>query len=121
MRYFSKTDYPLFREWLKARGHGVPDLWQLPKVGFIDGVSCGFLIQTDTPIAMIDYLVSNPNASVIKRAKSIKGIINRLMGEAKSLNFKIIFANSKIRSVQRLAMSLRFEDLGNFKTFSRRI
>ena len=121
MRLFEPEDYAIVSKWFDQRQMHVPFVC-LPRIGFIeDHFAAGFMIQTDTPVACIDFLVSNPESDIKKRGEAIKSVVLSLIEECKRRGFKRIKCDSTVRSVENLAISLGFTDLGNFRTFNREI
>jgi hypothetical protein len=122
MRLFEPDDYQVIQGWFSNRGMPWPPYQYLPKIGFIeDFYAAGFLIQTDTPIAMIDFIISNPAAPLRKRAESVESVVMALIEEAKQKKFKAICSNSRIHSIKNLAKSLGFKEIGEFSEFYREI
>ena len=121
MRLFEPEDYQFLSQWFLKREMHVPYVY-LPSVGFIeDHFAAGFLIQTDTPVACIDFLVSNPDSDMKKRGEAIVHVVQALIDEARRRKFKALKVNSHIRSVERLSAAFGFNDLGDFRTFYKEI
>lgn len=122
MRLFEADDYPILQGWFQKRGMKAPPYSYLPKVGFIDDFyAAGFLIQTDTPIAVIDFIISNQSSNVAERADAVASVVSRLMAEAKRRGFKAIHCTTKFRSIGRLAKSFGFYPTGELNSYYREI
>ncbi len=122
MRLFEADDYQVLERWFHKRGMKAPPYVYLPKIGFIDDYyAAGFLVQTDTPIAVIDFLISNPSADVTKRGISVSSVIECLIEEAKRRKFKSLKCDSQIPSVGKLAKAFGFTEVGDFRNFYREI
>lgn len=122
MRLFEGDDYEIIARWFEKRGMRCPPVQYFPKVGFIEDLcAAGFLIQTDTPVAIIDFLISNKGVSELKRGRGIESVVDALIKEAKRRGFKSIRATSQIGSVCDLAKRFKFVEVGEFKTFFKEI
>lgn len=122
MRHYEMDDYPELASWFRARGLSVPCDEDLPDNGVIvPGVAAGFLIQTDTSAALIDFFISNPDTSSRARGEALDAIARALMGRAHQLGYKRVLCNSQLDTIVRRARALGFQELGEFKSFSKEI
>jgi GNAT superfamily N-acetyltransferase len=84
-RAFTEGDYPIIAEWYKARGFPLLPLHMLPQNGaVVEGAAAGFLYLTDSPIAWMEWIVTNPEAS--GRGEAIKAVVEHLHKVAKDNN-----------------------------------
>jgi hypothetical protein len=93
-------DLPEIASW---RSGGVMPWEQLPPVGFmVRGVAAGWLIQTDTAMALLEHFVSNP----------LESICIALVHEARGLGFSHVVVLPSDRSIERRVRRLGFEVAG---------
>lgn len=86
----------------------VPSIY-FPKYGLIvEGVACGFLIKTDTPIALLDFFFGNPKAKQAEKLKAFKLISQGLIKEAVRDGFSVIQTDTKVLSLKKVANGLGF-------------
>ena len=122
MRIFDPDDYKIIQDWFYGHHMQAPLASYLPNIGFIEDYYCaGFLVQTDTPIALIDFVVTNPVAQLRARAEAVHSIIDTLIKEAKRRGFKAVKCDTQKRSIAKLSVPFKFADLGNFHTFYREL
>lgn len=121
--------FKILKEWWLERGAEVPFKEFFPKTGFIisgdNGVRicAGFLFKTDGNIAIINHIVSNPLPMEKKvRDQAMDLIIEALVSEAMSCDFKLVTAASNVEKLNE-----RYEKHGFIKSdtnethFGRRI
>lgn len=117
MRLYEPSDYPIVKEWIEMRGFPTPLPSDLPEIGFIeDFVAAGFLIQTDTSTAIIDFYVTNPEASPIKRAYALNKLTECLIQDAKSRGYKKVRCSTRVVSISKLAKFHGFKSVGTFES-----
>lgn len=118
MRLWEISDYDQVSSWFKARSMPSPRRGDFPQVGFIvEGVAVGFLVQTDTPCAIIDFFISNPAASRRKRREALDSITDELVRAARSLGFRAVKADTEILTIKKRAQRSGFRALGEFSSF----
>lgn len=96
MRKFEDKDYPVVCEWWK--GYDWPEIpyTMLPINGLIiDNTCAGFLYQTDSDLAWIEFIVGNPTIDKNKRAEGLEQLIGGLKDKAKELGFKTVFTATR--------------------------
>lgn len=92
-RSFTSADYPVVCQWWTARQWPQIPLMMLPRRGFIvDGYCAGFLYLTDSPIAWLEWVVSNPDSDKIERQKALDNLISSLLNAAKEAGCKAVFS-----------------------------
>ena len=95
-----RGDYEMFVSWWDGHvGWEAPLEHALPDSGFLvegDGfpVVAGWLYRTDSSIAWLEWIISNPQASKEERADALPILIERLTHEARMLGFKIVFTST---------------------------
>jgi hypothetical protein len=118
VEHFSFSHYRELADWFKRREMAVPALEDLPKVGFvIPGVAAGFLVQTDTPGAELDFFISNPEKGRRHRALALDSIVESLTAHAKSLGYRFLKCSSQINTIRKRARYSGFRELGDFSCF----
>lgn len=91
IRRVVEGDYYVIDEWRKARG-----LRKLPREYYptngmiIEGVAAVFLTKTDTDIALVENIVTNPEATVGDRSKALTKLLKRAEETAKKLGFTML-------------------------------
>lgn len=122
IKEYTPKDYYEISSWFWGRDMAVPLPEDLPEVGLIvPGVAAGFLIWTDTSVAILDFFITNPKEISFKRGRALNDIIDGLMLRAKQIGFTKVKCDSNIAAIQRKAKSLGFSDLGTYKAYSREI
>lgn len=122
MRRYVESDYQQIKSWLIKRDRSYPQADNLPTIGLIvDDVACGFLIKTDTKTAIMEYFISNPDASIFKINEAIDLIILGLTELAEDNGFKYIKCDSNLRSIQRKALKNGFIPIGNYHNFIKEV
>ena len=122
MTDYESDYYPEIAGWFRARGAKAPKPENLPKVGvFIQEVAVGFLIQTDTSTAILDFFIANPEATKAARSTALDMIAKELIGKAKMLGFDSVRCDSQLDTIVKRARALGFSDLGDFKVFTKEI
>lgn len=95
--YKRETDYPTLAQWWNAHKEwtAIPvDI--LPEIGaVVEGVCAGFLYRTDSKIAWIEWIISNPESEPAVRARGLDLVIEALLGIAKDLGFVSVFSAVK--------------------------
>lgn len=105
VREFLPEDYPVICGWLEKRGVPAPTIDHLPPVGWIvDDVCCGFLVQSDSGIAFVDFFVSNPDSSEEDRLAAYDMAWPITEKKARDLGFKMLGVYTKIPKVVAISM-----------------
>ena len=117
-QYDFDLHYDMVSRWFRDREMPVPRPFDFPSFGLIvPGLGAGFLIQTDTPYGIIDFLISNPLAARKKRSDAMDEITTSLMAQAKRLGFRGVKADAEILVSKERARRLGFRCLGSFDSF----
>jgi len=79
--------------WEKHQWPKIP-LTMLPQTGYIvDDLCAGFLYQTDSNIAWLEFIISNPESTKDDRSKALDILIDRLSEDARGMGFTMIFSS----------------------------
>jgi hypothetical protein len=119
---FDKTDYPSLCEWYRQYGQTPPQFEDLPDYGLIvPSVAAGFLVQTDTPLAMLDFFIGNRQMPKDKRNQALNEIVSGLIGAGSALGFKCFRADTQLETVRRRALDSGFGYLGDLSAYVLRL
>lgn len=112
LRMWSAADYPLLESWWI--GHGWPPVPQrvLPPLGVImENQAAGFLYMDNggTGVAMLEWLVTDPNAKPFGAARALFSVVEFLKQEAKQLDYPIILTTCRQDSLAKLLERAGFQ------------
>ena len=94
VRPYTPADYPLISSWWNARSFPPIPPQFLPPTGFIVGDhAAGFLYSTDSGIAWMEWITTNPQSVKIDRDNALNSLIDALTVEAKRLGFSAVFTS----------------------------
>jgi len=92
---YNRLDYWELCSWWAGHGWMAPDQDMLPEHGFIiNNICAGFLYKTDSKIAWLEFIISNPRSEKLERNKALDLLIEQLYSRAKELGFKAIFTSA---------------------------
>ena len=103
IRALKEKDYDKLCQWWKFWRFGAPDRKYLPNNGKggimvtnngID-ICCGFLYFTNSKIAWLEFIVSNPEYRENDRQEAIEYLIENLIAIASSKGFEAVFTSVK--------------------------
>jgi len=119
IRRLLPEDLDELNRWYAAHGAGPVPGRTVPEFGLIvPDVAAGHLYRTDSDIALIDGLVTNPEASSATRHEALTGIVGGLLAEARRTGCARVLAFTKHDTIRRRAMDLHgARDLGAFSLF----
>lgn len=104
VRWKPKDHYKAIASWFHARELPAPLPADLPEVGFIvDNRVAGWIYRTDSTVAFIDGIISNPNTLPSQRRQSLQVLAGVLVDYGISLGYRVIIATSSHPSIQELA------------------
>jgi hypothetical protein len=116
LRAFNPLDLDEMNRWYDLRGEPGVKIEMLPRLGFLaPGIAAGFLYQTDSALALVEGLVSNPEALLCKRAKALHLILGALTDAAKDFGFKLVIGSSKKTGPVALTLRQGFRKIGSFE------
>jgi hypothetical protein len=107
--YDQETHYPILCEWWLAHGWTPmgPDF--LPSQGYvIEDVCAGFLYCSDSRVAMIEWVVSNPEAAPRKVVRGLKVLLKGLQNLAAENDYTAVFSFVQQPRLQKLYESTGF-------------
>lgn len=108
VRKVESKDLNEIKSWYLKRGI-VFDTSYLPKFGLIaDGICAGFLYRTDSTLAVVGNLVSDPDSDRETRSQALDLLIEMLYSRARFEGFKRVTAASNLNSVKKRLVSLGF-------------
>lgn len=118
MRLYEADDYAVLKSWFQARGMATPPPSALPALGVIvDNAAAGFLIQSDTSVAVIDFYISNPKIEAHRRDAALDHVTETLFKHAKRLGFKYVKCTTRLEAIAKRAKTHGFNEIGMFRTF----
>jgi hypothetical protein len=121
--YDPRKDYETLTVWWD--GHGVehtPDNL-LPAFGLVvPGVCAGFLYQTDSDLALIEGLISNPETSAQIRDEALDDLVTALCVQARTLGYQAISGFTQVPRVASRAQRHGFKiGDGTYQLVTRRL
>lgn len=105
---FGPQDYATVSSWWEDRGWPVLPLRSLPRTGvvvWVDGrrTAAGWVYRTDSDIAWLEYLVSDPHTPFEKRDGAVDAAIRYLLAKSQDMGYRVIFTSSNNpRLIERL-------------------
>lgn len=104
-RIWSAADYPTLCGWWEAHGFPAVPALRLPPLGVIyDNTAAGFLYMDNggTGVAMLEWLVTNPEAKPMQAAKALRKVVAALKAEAARMDYVMLLTTCKQPSLARL-------------------
>lgn len=91
--------YPLIAGWWAKHQWAIIPKECLPQTGLIavqgeTPLAAAFLYRTDSAMGWLEFMVTNPDANPITRARGLKEVIKRLSSEAPHLGIKCLFSST---------------------------
>ncbi len=104
--------YPLLEVWWAAKKFGSVPAILLPKEGWVayideKPIATAFLYTTNTPIAWVEWLVSNPESTKAERDETIPALLSFIEKEAVARGAMALFTSTQPEGVIK-----RFEACG---------
>jgi hypothetical protein len=100
--------------WYDLRGQPLVNATFPPMGLIVEGVCACFLYQTDGDIAMIEGLISNPQAPGFQRYASANDIIKRLKNYAIARGYTKVIGITQDAGTLKRVQRLGFRDLGTY-------
>lgn len=111
IRRYEKKDFPMIAAWFNRRGLAI-DPNDLPAIGFIrNEAAAGFLYETGSNVALIENIITNPDANLFERYNGVREVVKKLLEICRFKRYRI-WAITKSRSISRMAVSFGFEGQG---------
>jgi hypothetical protein len=111
-RIWSHADYPMLCGWWEAHGFPAVPMLRLPPLGIIyDDTAAGFLYMDNggSGVAMIEWLVTNPEAKPMAAAKALAKVVAALKAEAKRMEYAMILTTCRQPSLAKLLERCGFQ------------
>ena len=110
---FDESHYLDLCRWWESHGMPIVPMDHLSTHGrVVDNIAAGFLIATDTPLAILDFFITNPESSKEDRDKALDELTQTLIKDAKVLGYDVLMASSKISAVVERAKKNGFKSIG---------
>ena len=110
LRRIKPQDYPVIEGWYRKRKLSPPPWQDLSETGWIaDDRVAGWLLCTNSSVALIEGLISNPDAMPSLRKESMLKLSGFLVDTALLLGYSKVIAVSKHPSVDKVAKQLGFK------------
>lgn len=88
------ADYATLAKWWTAQNFPTIAPEYLPQCGLIvDGLCAGFLYESDSAIAWVEWIVANPEAEKALRREALDKLLDALVLHAKERGYKAIFTS----------------------------
>ena len=121
LRRVVKEDLTAINRWYRQRNLPLVTADVLPDVGFIaPGVAAVFLYQTDSSIAMIEGLISNPEATLRDRKLAIDASILQCVYYARALGYTQVIGLTRDAGTYKRVKRHGFFDLGTYQMVAKR-
>lgn len=114
---YKPGNYKAVESWYRARGLKAPPPQYLSDMGYIaDGRVAGWLYLTNSNVALIEGIISNPYSSPSSRRQSLKKLGGTLIDMALSLGYSVIKVETNHPSIQQIVEDMGFKE-HEIKTF----
>lgn len=108
-RYQPERHYPTLCKWLHFYQLEPIEEAFLPPTGFVvEGVAMGFLVRTDTKLAIIEPLVNNLYSPAAERERATDLVVLAVLEEARALGFHRVEGSTTREVVVARALRLGF-------------
>lgn len=99
-----ETDYKMISEWWEGHKWPVIPASSLSRNGLIvhedgENLSCGFLYGTDSDISIIEWVLSNPTAGLVKRSIGVKVLVAKLTELSQTMGYGVCMTWLNSRSL----------------------
>ena len=122
IRDYFPEDYQMISGWCCKRDMSPPPEWSIPSTGVIvPDVACGFILCMNNQCGVMDFFMTNPEVDKKTRKGAIDAIVEELELSAKEAGIRMLFANSKIKSIQEAAIRTGYELMGSFLSFKKEL
>jgi len=121
MRDFVAADLEDMNRWYTLRGLPPIPLAMLSPTGLIvPSVAAMWLYKTDSNLAILDCLITNPEAPLRERSDAVKCLSRGLLDAAHGAGYKAVVAWCASHGVSRIAQTLGFQPGGSYALVKRR-
>jgi hypothetical protein len=109
IRQYTEKDYDLLKSWWNAHNWKEVPSSSLPACGYIvNNVCAGFLYLTNSDMALLEWVVSDPNSKADLRDQSLDLLLAVLTEEAKLNGVKFIFTATRHPKLQERYKNHKF-------------
>lgn len=117
IKRYKPTDYAGIVSWYKARGLSAPPKDSLSTMGFVaDNRVAGWLYLTNSNVALIEGVISNPYTVPSLRRASLQKLAGVMVDSALSLGYTTIKVDTNHPSIQKIVTDMGFKE-HSLKTF----
>ncbi len=111
MRAYVPEDYFQIMDWWVKRTEGEPiEAQYLSDIGFIvDGLAAVFLFTTNSKVAYIDFLISNPEAPHQDSQMALDTVVQACISRAKKEGFRVLLGSTSRAYVCNRAVKNGFQ------------
>lgn len=110
IRRYQKRDFEMLKRWYKERGLGAPQEAALSDAGWVaDERVVGFLYVTNSNIALIDGIVSDPHSLPSNRKQSLQQLCSTIVDVAVMMGYTNIIAATSNESIKEICRKMAFQ------------
>jgi hypothetical protein len=121
IRRYKDSDYGMIKKWAKSRGMLAPKAASLSTLGYIcDERVAGWIYLTDSNIAFIDGVISNPDTVPSFRRMALKKLCGAMVEKAQQMGYTNIIATTKHPAIQKICEDMGFVTAPDFKIYALR-
>lgn len=97
--------------WGSQHSFPLPPKEMLPNTGFmVNETACGFLYSTNSSLAWLEWVFSNPEKSEHERQESLDILFQMIEATAKELDIKAVFSASAIPAYSKILLRNGFNE-----------
>lgn len=113
--YDHKRHAGVISKWLKAKNLTLPDERLLSPHGIImNATAIGFLVKTDSKVAYIDHVATNPQATKEYRKESLDFLFKFLENEARRCGYLMVQALASLPIMRSRFENSEYSHYGEF-------
>ena len=114
-RAYTADDHQEVERWYLERGRNPVPIQCLPTHGaIVPGVCAAFLYKTDSSVAFIDALISNPYAPAFEVADGVESAVAMLTDVARSAKYRMLVFTAERPGVIRFGQRLGFRQVAAY-------
>lgn len=118
----SQRDFNEINLWRHWRGLDILSRDFYPNTGLmVHGVAAGWLVETDSKVALLENFISNPKAYKQERMEAVKEIGHDLAEYAKRRGYTKLFIITNSGVIEKYALEEKYEKLGTANLFAKEI
>lgn len=101
--------------WYRVRNLPSPPSWSLSKYGLmVPGVAAGFLYRTDSGLALVEGLITNPDAPSMVRGRALELVLRNLVAVARDMGFHMVLGFVQSSGSAALARRCGLREVGKY-------